>query len=83
MNAEIKPPGAVGGKVPEIKPVKQLSFVPTQSVKAKNYNSEYSDVIDTDDEILETQQDIDASNREAIVTAENLAAESSGTSTNK
>ncbi len=41
LNAEIEPPGAVGGMVQEIKPVKQLSFIPTQGDKATDYNSEY------------------------------------------
>ncbi len=54
QNAEIAPPRVVGGNVPEIKPVKKLSFVQTKRfIKTVNYNSDYSDVIDTDDEINE------------------------------
>ncbi len=56
-NTEIIP-GAVGGKVPEIKPVKQLSFVPTKVVKVF-YKAEYS-------EIQEALRDIDTSNRQVL-----------------
>ncbi len=63
LNTEIESPAVVGGNVPEIKPVKGQSFVPTQGfVKTANYNSDYSDVVDTDDEINEAQRKIDASN---------------------
>ncbi len=44
--------GVVGGKVPEIKPVKRLSFIPAKVVKADD-KAEYSDKVDTDNEIQE------------------------------
>ncbi len=50
MNAKIEPLEAVCDTVPEIKPVKRLSFVPTNhSIKTADYNSDYSDVIATYD----------------------------------
>ncbi len=57
--------GAVGGKLPVIKPIKWLSFKPTKVVKSFD-NAEYSDKIYTDDEIQATLCDIDASNDEVL-----------------
>ncbi len=52
INADVMPTGAEDGNVPEIKPVKPLGFVPEKcSVKTVNCNSNYSDVVDTDNEI--------------------------------
>ncbi len=74
-NTQIESLGAAGSKLPEIRPVKQLSFVPMKSVKAVDNNAEYSDVIHTDDEIREAFRNIDTSYQEVLATMEKLAAE--------
>ncbi len=53
--------------MPEIKPVKPLSFVPEKSsVKTLNHNPDYSDVVDTNDDIAEGQSQINTMNQEAV-----------------
>ncbi len=66
--------GAVDSQAPEVRPVKWLNFQPTTIVKAAD-DAEYSDKVDTDDEIQATLHDIEASNKKALSNAEKLAAE--------
>ncbi len=66
--------GAVGGQEQEIRPVKQLNFKPI-TIKRAADNADYSDKIDTDDEIKEILRDIEVSNEEALSNAEQLADE--------
>ncbi len=76
LNTDVNPLRASGGMAPEIIPVQPLSFGPANSsVKTVNYNSDYSDAIDTHDEIAEAQSQIKSMNNHAVVNAENLAAE--------
>ncbi len=65
-------PGAVGGNSHEIKQVKWLSFKPTKVVKNGD-NVEYSDKIDTDDEIQNAFRLNDKFDKEALVIIEILA----------
>ncbi len=51
-----------------------MNFKPTKVAKATD-DAEYSDKINTDDEIQETLHAIEASNKKASISTENLDAE--------